>query len=91
MHAPTNLSLLLLVGVVDALAEPLLEEGERPQLAPRPPLPGGLPEVRRADGDPALPQHLGPRRPEQPQLPEVAKTQLVLLALRVVGSFRAVA
>ena len=85
MHAPTNLSLLLLVGVVDDLAEPLLEEGERPQLAPRPPLPGGLPEVRRADGDPALPQHLGPRRPEQPQLPEVPQAQLVLLPLRVGG------
>ena len=72
--------------MVDDGAEPLLEEGERPQPAPRPaprPGAGGLAKLGGADGDAALPQHLGPRRPEQPQLPEVAQPQLVLLPLFV--------
>ena len=69
--------------MVDDGAEPLLEEGERPQLAaaPRPAAACRLPELGSADGDPALPQHLRPRRPEQAQLPEVAQPQLVLLPL----------
>ena len=73
--------------MVDDGAEPLLEEGERPQPAPRPARPGagGLAELGGADGHAALPQHLCPRRPEQPQLPEVAQPQLVLLPLRVGG------